>query len=326
VFLYLNSRGPKQQIFFEMKLFKRILKWTGIVLSLLIIALVLTVALRQNLKYDRPYPAITASRDSAVIARGKNIIFSTGHCMDCHSKRNNDSLMNAGAEIPLTGGVMFDLPVGKIYSRNITPDVETGIGKFSDGEIARALRYGVHPDGTAVFDFMAFHNTSDEDLTAIISYLRAQKPVHNEVPKHSLNVLGMIVKAFMVVPVGPTGEVAKSVKRDSTAAYGKYIAHYLANCNGCHTERNLAGEFTGESFAGGGEIDGYYPPNLTTSTESRINGWSQQDFINRFRMGRVIPKSPMPWNSFKRMTDDELKAVYKYLKTIKPAKTKEHEK
>ena len=75
-------------------------------------------------------------------------------------KRMLDSLLKLGQDVPLTGGFVFDLPVGKIYSKNITPDKETGIGDYTDAEIARALRYGVHADGTVVYDFMPFHNMS----------------------------------------------------------------------------------------------------------------------------------------------------------------------
>ena len=194
----------------------------------LIGGLAITVMARQNVKYEAPYPDIIASTDSAVIARGKHLVFSSAHCIDCHNKQNSDSLINLGQEVPLSGGVAFELPVGTIYSKNITPDKETGIGRYSDGEIARALRYGVHPNGTAVFDFMPFHNTSDEDLTAIISYLRAQKPVKNKVPGHELNAIGKAVNAFMVKPVGPTGEVPKSVVPDTTAVYGKYLVLSVA--------------------------------------------------------------------------------------------------
>ena len=167
------------------------------------------------------------------------------------------------------------------------------------------------------------HNTSDEDLTAIISYLRAQKPVKNRVPDHELNAIGKAVNAFMIKPVGPTGEVPKVVKPDTTAVYGKYLALSVAECSGCHTKRNLAGEFTGASFAGGNEIDGFITPNLTPDSSGKIFNWSKELFIERFRMGKLIPKSPMPWNSFKRMTDDELTAIYHYLKTLKPVNTAE---
>jgi len=307
---------------------KKIAKWTGIVLLILIAGITVTAALRQNVKYDAPYPNITTTTDSAVIARGKHLAYSSGHCVDCHSTANADSLIKLGLDVPLTGGFDFDLPLGHVYSRNITPDKETGIGKYTDKELARALRYGVHPDGTVVFDFMQFHNMSDEDLTAVLSFIRSQKPVHHEVPEHNLNIMGKLVKAFMVKPAGPSEEVPVTVKRDTTATYGRYIATSVAECNGCHTLRDMSGAFIGQPFGGGNKFEEHenpvlYSPNLTTDSSSRIYGWSQQDFINRFRMGKVIPYSPMPWASFGRMTDDELKAIYKYLKTLEPAKTLE---
>ncbi len=304
-----------------MRRFKKILKWTGFILLFLILGITLTVMGRQNIKYDRPYPIITASADSSVIIRGKHLVFGAAHCADCHSKTNADSLLKLGQDVPLTGGMVFDLPVGKIYAKNITPDKETGIGNYTDAEIARALRYGVHPDGRVVFDFMPFHNMTDEDMTAVISFLRAQKPINNKVPDHDLNVLGKAVKAFMIKPVGPDGEVAKQISPDSSAAYGKYLANNVANCSGCHTVRDLSGTFTGEPFAGGNEIEGFITPNITPDSTSRIFGWSQQNFIDRFRMGKLQPKSPMPWQSFGRMTDEELKAIYSYLRTVKPVKT-----
>lgn len=132
--------------------------------------------------------------------------------------------------------------------------------------------------------------------------------------------MGYLVKAFLVKPVGPSGPVPAAVKADTTAAYGKYIAHSIAECNGCHTQRDIAGAFIGPPFAGGGNIDGFITPNLTPDASGRISAWSQQDFINRFRKGRLVPGSPMPWYSFGRMSDDELKAVYQYLKTLQPAK------
>lgn len=304
-----------------MRRFKKILKWIGSILLVLAASLTVVVMARQNLKYDAPYPKIKASADSAVIARGKHLVFSSAHCINCHSPRNPDSLIALGQDVPLSGGVLFDVGIAKIYSKNITSDKETGIGKYTDGEIARILRYGVHPNGAPVLDFMPFHNTSDEDLTAIISYLRAQKPIRNEVPANSYTVMGKIVKAFLIKPVGPDGEVPRTVRHDTTATYGRYLAVNVAECNGCHTKRDLAGKFTGEPFAGGNDIEGFITPNLTPDSSGRIFNWTQQNFIDRFRMGKVHPKSPMPWNSFKRMNDDELKAIYNFLRSTKPVKT-----
>jgi len=303
-----------------MKRFRKILEWTGIILLVLIVGLVTAVYSRQNLKFTAPYPEIKTSTDSAVIARGRHLVYSSAHCINCHSTHNADSLVAAGLEVPLSGGVLFNLDLGKIYSKNITSDKETGIGKYNDGEIARALRYGVHPDGGPVYDFMPFHNMCDDDLTAVISYLRTQSPVQNVVPENELNFVGKTVRAFLVVPVGPDGEPAKSVKQDTTAEYGKYLTLYVAECNGCHTKRDLAGKFIGEPFAGGNDIDGYLAPNLTPDSTARIFGWTKEIFIRRFRAGKLIPDSPMPWNSFRNMTDDELTAIYHYLRSTNPVK------
>ena len=300
---------------------KKVLKWTGIILLFFIVALFVTVQSRQKLTYDAPYPNITASKDSSVIARGKHLVFSSAHCINCHNNNNPDSLFMQGEHVPLSGAVAFRLPVGTIYSKNITPDNETGIGKYSDQEIARSLRYGVKPDGRVVFDFMQFHNMSDEDLTAVISYLRVQEPVYNKVPGNELNFVGKAVNAFMVKPVGPDGEIPKTVIKDTSAAYGKYLAINIAECKGCHTQRDMAGKFIGEPFGGGAEIEGYITPNLTPDPSGRISKWTKENFINRFRQGKLIPGTPMPWNSYARMTDDELTAVYNFLKTTAPVKT-----
>lgn len=312
-----------------MKTLKKVLKWTGIVIVALILILVITVACRQNMKYEAPYPDIQASTDSSIIARGKYLAYGPGHCADCHGAPESRELMLKGQEVPLSGGMPFKLPIANIYVRNITPDMETGIGKRTDKEIARLLRHGVRPDGTAGLNFMPFQNMSDEDLTAIISFLRSQKPVNHKVPDHEYFALGKVVNAFLIKPVGPSGEVPKSIPRDTSVAYGQYLANSVANCAGCHTNRNMmTGAPIGELFAGGLQIESaidpenysLFTPNLTPDSTGRLFGWSQEQFIKRFRQGRIIPHSVMPWPSYSRMSDDELKALYKYLQSLKPVK------
>lgn len=320
-----NHPGPsgvnqKPQSFF-MRRFLKILKWTGIILLILISGLFITVMARQNLKYEAPFPDVHASKDSAVILRGKELVLGPAHCADCHTKVNVDSVIALGQEPVLSGGYEFKLPIASIFTRNITPDSTTGIGRYTDPQIARALRYGVGPDGRAMFDFMPFHNTSDEDLTAIISYLRAQKPVYNDVPAHTSTIVGKVVKAFLIKPVGPSGDVLKSIKRDSTVEYGRYLATSVGNCVGCHTKRDMmTGAFTGEMFAGGLEMDGLVTPNLTPDPTGRITNWTRENFIKRFHSGKKIQQSPMPWSSFNRMSDTDITAIYKFLKSLKPLK------
>lgn len=305
---------------------RKIFKWTGIILLIILTGFFILVMTRQNQKFDAPLPAIHASTDTAIIAKGKSIVFGIAHCANCHSPKEQQEAVLRGEEVALTGGMEFKIPIGTLYSKNLTPD-ESGIGSMTDEAIARALRYGIGKNGNALFDFMPFHNTSDEDITAIISYLRSQPAVKKDIPKNELNLLGKIINAFVLKPVGPSGDVPVSVKVDSTVEYGEYIAASVANCKGCHTNRNLmTGAFTGEPYAGGLEFEvdtdsGKYTlttPNLTPDNTGRIKGWSQETFIQRFRAGARIPESHMPWGPFSRMSDTELKAVYKFLQTVKP--------
>jgi mono/diheme cytochrome c family protein len=309
-----------------MRKVKKIAKWTGIILLVLVVSVSVLTAARQDLRYEAPYPKITSSTDTAVIARGKHLVWSVAHCADCHSPLNTDSMLALGQEPPLMGGRVFDFGLGKFYSRNLTGDSATGLGKVSDAEIARTLYYGVFPDGKAVLDFMPFHNISESDMSSIISYLRTLKPVKNKVPEDEYNMMGKLVKAFLIKPVGPSEEIVKYVQPDTTATYGKYLVMNVANCSGCHTQRGMAGEVTGELLAGGGPMEekgfpALTPPNLTPDSSSRIFGWGQQNFIKRFRMGKLIKHSHMPWNSYKKMTDRELIAIYNFLQSVKPAKT-----
>lgn len=307
---------------------RKILKWTGIVLSVLITGLSITVAARQHLHCDAPYPNIKASTDSVVIARGKHLVMGPAHCVACHSTaKNMDSLVLVGADVPLSGGIEFKFGLGTFYSRNITPDSITGIGRYTDRELARILRYGVHKNGETVLPFMNFQNISNDDLRAVISYLRSLKPVHNDVPDHDLTIMGNVVKAFLLKPVGPSGDVPHEIIADTTAAFGKYIVTQLAHCDGCHSQHDPVGKIVGPELAGGEPMTrmndsiALTPPNLTPDSSSRIFGWSAENFIQRFRMGRVNPHSEMPWPSYSTMTDVELRAIYKYLKSVKAAKT-----
>lgn len=311
---------------------KKILKWTGITLLVLIVIISVYVAIRQSRTYEAPFPKVTISTDSATLARGEYLVFGPAHCADCHGDQSQLEIINSGGIVPLTGGYTFKIPPGEFRVPNITPDPETGIGNVPDSVLARSLRYGVRRDGTVLFDFMPFHNTSDDDLSAILSYIRSTKPVRHEVLPTRLNILGRVVNAFMIEPVGPTGRVLKGSMQDTTIEYGKYLAHSVANCAGCHTKRDLmTGAFIGEYFAGGFQMESlndpeHYAcvsPNLTPSSATGIMAdWTEDTFIKRFRMGKLIKHSPMPWGPFRRMSDNDLKAIFRYLQSLKPVENK----
>ena len=303
------------------------------VLVLLLLGAFVFVQFTWDHTFEAPYPEITANTDSATIARGKYLAFGPAHCASCHVPIDQLHAVDEGLEIPLSGGWELAIPPGTFRAPNITPDQATGIGKLSDQEISRVLRYSVGHDGRAIFPFMPFQELSDADLTAIISFLRSQPAVKNEVKRSELTFLGKALKAFgLLDPEGPKNTPPKSVVIDSTVAYGSYIANQVANCRGCHTERDLkTGAFIGVDFAGGmimaaddfSEGYSFITPNLTPDKETGIMAnWSEAAFINRFKGGRVYHGSPMPWGAYSRMNDLELKALYRFLKSLEPVSNK----
>ena len=272
-------------------------------------------------------PDIKATTDSAVLAHGEYIFYGPGHCLECHTNSEGYPKVVNGERLDPSGGFPFELPIGVLKSPNITSDKETGIGNLTDAQIARSLRYGVGHDGWCMLDFMPFHNTSDADLQAIISYVRTLPPVKNEVPKMEWNMLGRVINAFVLKPVGPDGPVEKYIAPSEDVTYGEYLANSVANCKGCHTNRDLmTGAFIGEYYAGGFEMEVLGKPgtfcvtrNLTPDPKTgHIVNWTEDQFIKRFRAGKLINESQMPWGPFQHFSDSDLKAIFKYLKTLKP--------
>lgn len=307
---------------------KKILTISGIILIVIILALTAIVSFTWNKVYDAPYPDITATTDSTLIAHGKHLVYGAAHCSTCHTPQNRLKDIEAGEDVPLSGGWEIDIPPGTFRAPNLTPHPENGIGRLTDQEIARVMRHAVGDDGRVIFPFMPFQNMSDEDVTAIISYLRSQEPINNPVEKTNYSTIGKIVLSLgLIKPEGPTDTPPVSVKKDSTIEYGSYLANSVANCAGCHTNRSLvSGEFIGPRYAGGmtmedeaGEGYWFVTPNITPHKETGVmTNWSEKNFIDRFRAGRIIPNSTMPWGSFAQMDDVELKAIYRYLNSIEP--------
>lgn len=201
-------------------MFRTILKWTGLILLLLILGVSIGTVSRQHLTYDAPYPEIKASTDPAIIEKGKHITLVTKGCVHCHSPNNNVNLLLQKGEVPsLAGAKKVETPFGTFYTPNITPDAKTGIGSMTDAELARVLRYGIKSNGEAVLPFMQGQDMSDEDMTAVISYLRSLKPVENKVPENEFNFVGMFAKAFVLKPSVP--ESAVSVTKNEKAKLSK---------------------------------------------------------------------------------------------------------
>jgi mono/diheme cytochrome c family protein len=306
----------------------KILRWTGGVVLVLIVGLFVTVQLRWGRTFDAPLPDIHASSDSAVIATGRYLAYGPAHCAYCHTTAETAPALDRGEQPPLSGGFVFNIPPGTFRTPNLTPDRETGIGAVSDGQLARMLRYGVRRDGRAAVPFMNYHQLSDADIRALISFLRSQPPVSHRVPPHDVNPVGKAVMAFVIKPVGPVSTPpAESPPPGISVERGEYLVTAVAECADCHTARSMVdGHFTGPRLAGGSPFQAegkpdllVVPPNLTPEPKTgRIAAWTEEQFVARFRKGRLIPGTPMPWNAFARMTDDDLRAIYRYLRTVTP--------
>lgn len=307
---------------------KKILKRVALALALLLVlgtgSLAVAVIVREDRTFDAPYPELHASTDPAVLARGRYLALGPAHCVSCHA----DPSQPPAEEPALAGGLEFHLEVGTVRTPNLTPDPETGIGRYSDPELARVLRHGVHPSGRAMLPFMPFADLSDDDLTAVISYLRSRPPVRHAVAPSTFNVKGRLAKAFVLEPTGPRATPPRSVASGPTVEYGKYLTETVANCAGCHTRRGPTGEVIGVAFAGGMELEShthpaqrFVTPNLTPhADEGHLRAWDEEAFVRRFRYAQDTA-SPMPWGAFRRMTDDDLRAIYRYLRTLPPART-----
>ena len=304
------------------KVVKRIAIGLAVFLVLGVSGLAIAVVLRENRTFEAPYPEIEASKDPQVIARGKYLVLGPAHCVACHAEPGQPP----SEEPHLSGGVAFHLPVGTFYAPNITPDTATGIGRYTDREIARVLRHGVHPTGRAVLPFMPFQNLADDDLTAVISYLRSRPAMPHPVTAHDVNLVGRFAKAFLLEPAGPDATPPRAAPSGATIARGEYLANTVANCGGCHTDRSKrTGKPIGPAFAGGMEVEShtepvqtFLTPNLTPHpTAGHITAWTEDQFVARFQHA-VPTASPMPWAQLRTMTEEDLRAVYRYLRSLPP--------
>jgi mono/diheme cytochrome c family protein len=303
---------------------RKIVVGLGVILVVAFAAIAFYVASRQNLKFDdTPAPRLAFASDSATLARGRYIVRVAAPCAACHGDPTKYQAYLSGEEVPLSGGHKFPIPPGNFYVRNITPDPETGIGSFADSTVARALRYGVGHDGRALLPFMEMQGLSDEDLAAVVAYLKHQAPVRNPVPDHEYNLLGKVVKATALAnPVGPHATPLTVSPRGATVENGRYLVESVSLCGSCHTQRDMnTGAFIGQPYAGTtgfeDEMDAsriWSPPNITSG--GRLANLTEDQFIARFRAGRAIPGSPMPWQAFQKLDDDDLRAIYRFLMTV----------
>jgi cytochrome c553 len=275
----------------------------------------------------RPLTDRTFASTPERLARGKYLMTSgQPPCMMCHSPLeatpDGRLVVSAGKEF---SGRSFDVEgVPFVVAPNLTPDPETGVGTWTDDQLARAIREGISHDGRALFPIMPyekFHDMSDEDLAAVIVYLRSLPPVRHEQAKTAvpfpLNRLINGAPEPVTTPVST--DLSTPVKR------GAYIAQ-MAVCADCHTTRDDKGNVRTEMpFAGGtampfGNRKVVYSANITPAVNG-IPYYTEDLFIETIRTGKVRSRAldaTTPWQLYRNMSDQDLKDLFAYLKSLKP--------
>jgi mono/diheme cytochrome c family protein len=216
--------------------------------GLVVLTLLTTIQLRWDRTFEAPVTNLRASTDPAAIERGRYLAYGPSHCADYHSPPADHKKLKAGEQPPLAGGLEMVIPPGKFRVPNITPDPETGIGRRSDEQLARMIRYGVRHDGRASVPFMGFQNLADDDVVALLSFLRSQPAVRHEVPEHELTFMGRAIMAFLIKPTGPAATPPSHSPANLSIETGEYLARSAAGCVACHTERSM--------------VDGSYRPRF----------------------------------------------------------------
>jgi mono/diheme cytochrome c family protein len=264
------------------------------------------------------------------LARGKYLVEGPAACFHCHSEHDLTNPELPVIQAKKGAGWLMPIPeLGTIASRNITPDPETGIGRWTDDEIARAMQEGVSRDGSALFPLMPYMNFAhldDEDLASIVVYLRTIAPVRNVVATRKLPFPLSILVNTMPRPI--TAHAA-AAPRTTAVARGEYLVRTVAGCGDCHTPADKGQPLPGMEF-GGGAI--FHDPGQNmkpvasmniTQDPSGIAHYDEAFFVQTLHTGQIPGRmlSPiMPFENFRTMTDDDLKDIFAYLKTLPPVK------
>jgi mono/diheme cytochrome c family protein len=249
------------------------------------------------------------------IARGRYLA-TLGDCTGCHT---------APGGAPYAGGLPIETPFGNIVSPNITPDRDTGIGAWTDGEFVSAMQDGIGRGGEHLYPAMPYTyytKATREDVLSIRAYLATVNPVRNEVKANQLPFpfdvrLSMVAWNELYFKHGTFEPVAgKSAEWNR----GAYLVEGLGHCAACHTAKNiLGGDKTSHAFQGGA-LQGWYAPGLTSDPRVGLGSWSAEDVAAYLKTGHndvsaaTGPMTEVVVHSTSQMTDADLRAIAFYLK------------
>jgi mono/diheme cytochrome c family protein len=255
-----------------------------------------------------------------VVERGKYLVEVIAACGNCHTPKGPSGEL-VGKH--MAGGFRIKEAFGVAIAPNITPDRETGIGAWSDQQIARAIREGKGRDGRNLgppMPFSLYRGLADTDLQAMVAYLRTLPAIKHSVPRsrYLIKSWPTLVEPPRVVQAPPGNDLVK---------YGAYLTGPVAHCSECHTPDGPDGRMDPTRlFAGGRKFTGpwgaSYAPNLTPDRETGIGAWTDAQLIAGIygvkpNGQRVLPPMPSPYYAG-RIAEDDLKAITAYLRSLRP--------
>lgn len=307
---------------------RKLLKIAGVVALLIVIGIsALLIYVKTVLPDVDPPSDLQVELTDERIERGRYLANNMMACLHCHTPQQKSKFAHPVYPDSLgAGGNLFGpeegLP-GYYYAPNITP---AGIGGWTDGEVYRAITSGVSKDGRSLFPIMPYPNyaqMAEEDIYSIIAYLRTLEPIENEVPTpESFFPMNFIINT---IPAPPQHQPAPDTA--NPVAWGKYLVT-AASCADCHTPKEQGADIPGMEFP---MVDGSIArtANITTDTNTGIGAWTEAVFVKRFKdyadssfvFGEVAHgqfNTGMPWNSYSKLSEQELKAIYAYLRTVTP--------
>jgi hypothetical protein len=286
---------------------------------------------------DEKAESTTSSDNDSLkrVERGHYLAHYVVQCMDCHSIRDTGRWSMPVVPGTEGGGAAFAFTKnegvpGEITPPNITP---FGLKDWTDEELIRAITRGVNKKGDTLFPLMPYHHYSKmtkEDILSIVAYIRTLKPIEHTTPARKLEI------PLSMLPPLPDGNLDNNKMPDASdkVKYGEYLVN-AAVCSECHTPMGPQGPDMTKVFAGGFVFDvGFMKvavANITPDSTTGIGAWTEEMFLNKFKNNssdEMVNSRPgrmntiMPWAMYGKMKEDDLKAIYAYLRTVKPISNK----
>jgi mono/diheme cytochrome c family protein len=264
-------------------------------------------------------PAMADPPEAATIARGKALAIAAD-CSGCHT---------ADPAKPFAGGKRIDTPFGGIYSPNLTPDRDTGLGAWSDDEFYHALHDGIGRDGSRyypAFPYPNFTKMTRDDVLAIRAYLATLTPVRNTRPPLQLRWplnYRVVMRGWNLLFFRP-GIFQPNQQQSQAWNRGAYLVEGSAHCGSCHTPKNMFGADKRSQLYGGGRLQGWFAPRLDSAERSGLKSWSVDDIVEYLESGRNGRShadglmADVVVNSTSQMSDADIRAIATYLKDLPP--------